>query len=243
MTWRVHSAVVLATGFLVCASALPAKATTYADPTKANVLRQYGVTGPNLVTQANTSAGGASLQATGGNEGSGIPDQWQLSSTGAGSGTATFTLPGPRTVGSYKTSWNGSYPSSGGWLLEGFSGGSWVSLATTPSTPTAGTFTPTTVTALRYTATGPGGKVPGSYYLQNEEMEVFQDASQTVDYADGYNILRDSGRISTLTDSTTSNNWKLRTSSLGASATVDGDYFTGHVHSQNTTAADTTPTT
>src|SRR5688572_6691659 len=120
----------------------------YSDSAKANVLRQYGMTGGNKVTLVTTGTPGVGVQSAASNDGTGVPDQWQMTpdNSSAQKGIATYTLPGLRTVGSYKASWNGSHPAGGGWILEGFVPNTgWTQLASTPGSPTTGTFTPTTV--------------------------------------------------------------------------------------------------
>ena len=155
-------------------------------------------------------------------------------SDGAQVGTVTYTLSGAREVGSFRADFNGSHVPTGGFQLQGLVGGVWTTLTTVPSVTgsISGSFTPTTVTALRYNVTGPG---TGDRYIQNSETQVFLSTGQTIDHTEGYNIMRDVVNIGATTNSTTGGPWLFRSSANGGSAAADGDYFGGHVHSGSTT--------
>jgi hypothetical protein len=210
---------------------LASSAATFFDSTRVNVLRQYDVPGNLLVAEAiANNTGGAIVDSAGGNDGSGTPDQWQFNpNDGTQNGTATFTLPGTRLVGSFRADFNGAHVPQGGFVLEGLTTSGWTTLANVPTVAGAitGTFTPQNVSALRYTVTGPG---TGPRFAQNAELQVFLASGQTVPYDSGYNLLRDAGKVVGTTDSVTSGPWSARTSVLGGTATVDGNYFSGHIH-------------
>src|SRR5688572_6458902 len=138
----------------------------FTNSNRANVLRQLEPF--SGVNQVSAVISGFGVQtAANSNEGSGSPDQWAiLPSDGAQVGTTTYTLPGPRLVGSFSADFNGAHVPTGGFVLQGFSGGSWINLATVPAVTgsISGSFAPTSVTALRYNVTGPG---TNDRYIQN----------------------------------------------------------------------------
>lgn len=203
------------------------RAADFVDSTRVNVLRQYSPAGNLLVSE---TISGTGVVVQGANDGSGFPDMWQI--TDASAGTSTFTLPGPRTVGSFRADFRSPHFPSGGFLLEGFTGGSWVTLTNVASVagPVAGSFTPQTVSSLRYTVTGPGA---GLGYIQNSELQVFLSAGQTVPYDAGFNLLPDLGKVVSVTDSANGGPWSLRSSAFGGATSFDQDYLSGHVHGQN----------
>ena len=180
----------------------------FTDPTRVNVLREYNLSGSNLVVRTMQTAGGASDASDGtGNDGSGN----KLQANGFIAGTSageTFVFPAPRTISSYKFQNIGSYnPTS--MTLSGLVNGVWTVLdpAFNPGTATSIThsFTPTTVSAVKYVGTGPG---QAGNFLQVSEIQVFEapGVSQPLygRVADGaaMNLLRDSGMVSGTANST-----------------------------------------
>jgi len=203
-------------------------AANFTDSSRVNVLRQYDPAGNFLIP---SSISGNGVLGQGGNDGSGKYDDWFFSPNDATrTGTNTFTLPGPKLVGSFQANFNNSHR-PGNLEVQGFVNGVWTTLATvaSPGANPSGTFTPTTVTALRYIVTGPS---TSTGYVQDAEFQVFLTSGQTVPYDSGYNLLHDAGKVIAISDSVTSGPWSLRTSGLGGSQTVDGNYFS-NVHGQN----------
>src|SRR5690606_23881833 len=109
----------------------------------------------------------------------------------------TFTLPDARRVGSYRFAFlNNTYRASSV-RIEGLEDGTWQTLALVekPAGVNTGTFdTPRNVTAIRYTAKGPG--VNGNYFTLSElEVYLAKDA-EAPDLRAGFNLARDPKLVS-----------------------------------------------
>jgi len=157
----------------------------FTDPTKANVLREYGTSGTNLVT-ADYAVVGCGIDGRGGIDGSGDKDQFSSLDTTTDSATVTYTLAGPRLVASYRAELGGYV--AGQFILEGWNGTEWVELAniTDASGLRTGTFDPATFTKIRYTAIGKDG---GTYF-QVRELHVYS-VEDILPLTSGHNFFRD----------------------------------------------------
>lgn len=170
-------------------------ATFFADPTKANVLRQYNVTtGVNLVPAATTVVhGSANLGREGVIDGSGWNDEGSGYNTSNDWIQRTFTLPGLHTVGSYMAQFDGNGRRPKRFVIEGNNGSGWVSLVDVDATTwgserNTGAFTAGAYNQLRYTAYGP---LSADTTFGLSELQVYMAAGQNVAVDSGYSLFRD----------------------------------------------------
>jgi hypothetical protein len=218
-------------------SAATAVAAPFADPTRANVLRQYTFAGVNAVTATNDSG----LSRVQSNDGSG-----QIaydSSFGTGIAQQTFTLPEPIRVGSYRLQFESSTTTAKQFEIQGrLGGGAWQTLklldggAGFLGLEQAGSLdTALVVDQLRYIATAPSSG--GQMFIS--ELQIFADATQpagiepvTREVGAGnrrmtaFNVLRDPGVVtnSLLSSTGVHADFRAPNGGLSAAAMIDGSY-------------------
>ena len=197
-------------------------AANFADPTKANVLRQYDAKATQLVVPAGAD-----------NDGAGDSFWWFDAGAGV-QRTNTLTLPNAVRVGSYSAAFRegGYYPAH--FLLEGMVQGVWTALVDVAGAQTlSGSFPggSQTVTQVRYTVTGPDAAAQVSW-VGVREFQVFGAPGETIRQDSGVSFMRDAGKVVASSSSADKAGvWYHFTSGSAASA-MDGDYFS-HFHSQD----------
>jgi hypothetical protein len=177
---------------------------TFSDPTKVNVLRRFDENGKFLIHTSTTATEtlrnqGGDSTPSGAIDGSGwnVESVEPLFTADTDEVAQTFTLPDARRVGSYRFAFlNNTYRASSV-RIEGLEDGTWQTLALVekPAGVNTGTFdTPRNVTAIRYTAKGPG--VNGNYFTLSElEVYLAKDA-EAPDLRAGFNLARDPKLVS-----------------------------------------------
>jgi len=209
----------------------PLEPVKFADSTKINVLRQINpATGENLVTSSYEVVGeGVGLGTRNSNDASASPDWYGMGFDAEGEYVrCTYELPGARTVGSYMVQLHSAGELPARFVLEGWDGFQWTTLADVQPAEArwTGTFEPSEVTSLRYTAYGPSGN---DMYMRLTELHVYMAAGQSVQYDSGYNIMRDA----TVATATASNS-SIWATGGSAGILIDADF---HSHVKATSAS------
>lgn len=191
-----------------------ARAQYFNSVTNVNVLREFSAQGVKLGSSSIVAGGGAVIQSSGSAEGSGRKTQAGSFYSGA-TVSETYTLSSAYTVGSWSVEGNPTalFRNASSMTLSGLVGSTWVLLDQyNPTTThyTLRTFTPQTVTALKYVAEGPNLTGGTDQFLQLHELRVYMaPGEQQYLYGTGnspaFNLLRDTSRIVSAKKSTNHN--------------------------------------
>jgi len=247
MSPRIFAACAASIGFSIAASSATAAAFNYGNVSRVNVLRNYNASSAFQVSTATTTTD-ALISAGGGFVPSGAIDGggWNVQTAG-GTFTSstdlvvqTFTLAQSVKVGSYWFTSLGGGNRPNGMLIEGLVGANWVTLAnvnpTTGGTH-SGTFSPQTVSALRYQASG--AALGGNFFTLNE-LEVYLDSTAaSPDLRGGYNLTRDPSLVTAGVTSNTGlhSAQGFYTPSGTAGSLIDGDPVSSNVNFQSPVAS------
>jgi len=197
----------------------------FGDVTRVNVLRQYDPATGTVVVPSQ----GQNLWSNKANDGAGGSEETQLQDGQTAS--RTYTLPGTRRVGGYRAEFEGA-PAV--FTIEGsMDGENWTELVTLTglgqNDEPQGTFQPTDVNYIRYTATGP--TTDENNYFRLYELHIYLAEGEYATLADGFNNFAD--QVAATCDSEDNLVWSRRNGDAAAGL-ADLD-FDQQVKCQNVT--------